>query len=60
LGYSKPGFVVFCGLVFSVLDPLYLGGGGGRNFLVSNPFLKTISASDAPRGFRKSPAKKRA
>jgi len=35
-------------------------GGRGRNFLVSNPFLKEISASDAPRGVGKSPAKQRA
>jgi len=45
------GFVVFCGLFFSVLDPLYLWGQeGGRNFLICNPFLKKFSASDTLRG----------
>jgi hypothetical protein len=36
---------------FSLLDPLYLGwGGGGCNFLISNQFLKFFSPSDVPRG----------
>jgi len=36
---------VFCGLFFRVLDPSTLGE---HNFLISNPFLKKISASNAP------------
>ncbi len=35
--------------VFFSSWPLY-GAGGGRNFLISNPFLKNKSASDTPRG----------
>ncbi len=32
---------------FGVLDPFNLGG---RNFLISNPFLIIVIVSDAPRG----------
>jgi len=39
---------MFC-VFFSILDPLYWGG-GGHNFLVSHPFFKTFSAPNVPRG----------
>jgi len=40
---------VFGGLFFKVLNPLYLGG-GGHNFLISNPFSIIVNVSDVPRG----------
>jgi hypothetical protein len=40
---------MFDDLFFRVLDPLYLGGAGGRNFRIFNRFLTIISISDASR-----------
>jgi hypothetical protein len=44
LGVQKLVFVAFGGLIFKVIDPLYLGG---RNFFNSIPFLTIFNAPHA-------------